>query len=110
MMPKHEFVKKSSIVEDEAAFIEAIPGVVFSIVLSYVYLNVGTFMNGTMGSELTSAFGDASTRTQLENNSVDTLTNLSAYYDSNIAIVKIAITIAVLLVPIAAIMTLRRFT
>ena len=49
-------------------------------------------------------------RSTLQNNTVDTLGNLSGYFDDNVAIIKIAITIAVLLVPIAAVMTLRRFT
>jgi len=110
MKSKHILVKEKSFKEDEAGFIEAIPGIVFAVIISYVYLNVGTFMNGTLGSELTDSFGAAGSRTVLENNSVTTMQNLSQYFDDNVAIVKIAITIAVLLVPIAAIMTLRRFT
>ena len=110
VVPKHVAVKEHSIREDEAAFVEAIPGIVFAVIISYVYLNVGTFMNGTLGSELTDSYGAAASRTSLENNTVSTMKNLSTYFDDNVAIIKIAITIAVLLVPIAAVMTLRRFT
>ncbi len=109
MTPKHILVKKS-LKEDKAGFVEAIPAIVFAVIISYVYLNVGTFMNGTLGSELTDSFGAEASRTQLENNSVNSMENLSTYFDDNVAIIKIAITIAVLLVPIAAVMTLRRFT
>lgn len=107
-VPKHVQVQESSFVNDETAFIEAIPGIVFAVVISYVYLNVGTYMNGTLGSELTDSFGAATSRTALENNSVSTMGNLSENFDSNVNIIKIAITISILLVPIMAIMSLRR--
>ena len=107
-MPKHIEVQKTSLVDDDTAFIEAIPGIVFAVVISYVYLNVGTYMNGTLGSELTDSFGTATSRTTLENDSVNTMENLSENFDSNVNIIKIAITISILLVPIMAIMTLRR--
>ena len=107
-VPKHIEVQKTSFVDNDTAFIEAIPGIVFAVVISYVYLNVGTYMNGTLGSELTSSFGAAASRTTLENDSVNTMGNLSGNFDSNVNIIKIAITISILLVPIMAIMTLRR--
>ena len=106
MTPKHILVKKS-LKEDRAGFVEAIPAIDFAVIISYVYLNVGTFMNGTLGSELSDSFGD--NPSTLEGNAINTTENLSTYFD-NVAIIKIAITIAVLLVPIAAVMTLRRFT
>ena len=106
--PKHVQVQKTSFANDDTAFIEAIPGIVFAVVISYVYLNVGTYMNGTLGSELTDSFGAAASRTSLETNTVNTMGNLSTNFDSNVNIIKIAITISILLVPIMAIMTLRR--
>ena len=115
-LPKHVEVKKQSLKDDETAFLEAIPGIVFAVVISYVYLNVGTYMNGTLGSELTDSFEKTTSYngtmdySTLQTNSMNTLDNLSEYYDDNVNIVKIAITISVLLVPIMAIMTLRRFT
>jgi hypothetical protein len=108
-LPKHIQVKQS-LREDETAFIEAIPGIVFAVVISYVYLNVGSYMNGTLGSELTDSFGASASRSSLENNSVNTMANLSDHFDDNVDIIKIAITISVLLVPIMTIMTLRRFS
>jgi len=107
-MSKHLDVKKQ-VVKDDHAFIEAIPGIVFAVIISYVYLNVGTFMNGTLGSELSDSFGTATSRTTLENKSVNTMQNLSENFDDNVDIIKVAITISVLLVPIMAIMTMRRF-
>ena len=109
-MPKHVAVQQHGFREDENAFIEAIPGVVFAVIISYVYLNVGTYMNGTLGSELVDAYGVAADRNDLENASVSTMENLSENYDSNVNIIKVAITICVLLVPVMAIMTMRRFT
>ena len=113
-IPKHIQMQRSSFINDDTAFIEAIPGIVFAVVISYVYLNVGTYMNGTLGSELTDSFGGNNVsgsgvwRSNLENDSVSTMANLSANYDSNVNIIKIAITISILLVPIMAVMTLRR--
>jgi hypothetical protein len=120
-LPRHIEVREQNFMEDEYAFIEAIPGVVFAVVISYVYLNVGTYMNGTLGSELVEAFGDTPRGnvsgggaqdwlTDLENKSANTMTNLSGNYDDNVNIIKVAITISVLLVPVMTIMTLRRFT
>lgn len=109
-LPKHIQVREHEFITDENGFIEAIPGVVFAVVISYVYLNVGTYMNGTLGSELVESYGTAASRTSLENQSVNTMGNLSDNYDSNVNIIKVAITISVLLVPVMTIMTLRRFT
>ncbi len=108
MQPKHIEVKRQ-LRKDDRAFIEAIPGVVFAVIIAYVYLNVGTFMNGTLANELTESFGVNTSRTSLENRSVNTMANLSDNFDDNVDIIKIAITISVLLIPIMAIMTMRRF-
>ena len=102
---------KQDIREDDNAFIQAIPAVVFAVILAYVYLNIGTFMNGEIGSQLTDDLAPTATdnKTSMARAAVGTIDNLTGYYDSNINMVKIAITISVLLVPLMAVMTLRRY-
>ena len=65
-LPKHVQVQRSSLVNDDTAFIEAIPAIVFAVVISYVYLNVGTYMNGILGSELVDSY-PGNTKTGLVN-------------------------------------------
>ena len=96
---------KPKLKEDNHGFIEAIPGIVFAVIISYVYLNIGTYMNGTIGSELSDSIDGS---TSIERAATKTMDNLSSYFDSNLGIIKIAITISVLLVPLMAIMTMRR--
>ena len=97
---------KKKLGEDNHGFIEAIPAVVFAVIISYVYLNVGTFMNGTIGRELSDSLDGS---TSIERAATSTMDNLSTNYDNNLDIIKVAITISVLLVPLMAIMTMRRF-
>ena len=86
-----------------------LPTVAFAVIMLFAILYIGTYINGTISSTLVDSYGTASSRTELENKSVSTLTNLTGDYDSVIEIVTVAAIITVLTVPLLAVVAMKRF-
>jgi len=102
-------VKAKEFVSDKKGMIQMLPTVGFAVILLYAIMYIGTYMNGTIGSQLISSFGDAaSERTSFENKSVNTLDNLSGDFDNNVDIVSVAAIICVLTLPLMAVAAVRR--
>lgn len=80
----------------------------FAVIMLFAIMNIGTYINGTISSELVDSYGAAATRTTLENRTVNTLGNLSAAYDSNIEIVSVAAIITVITLPLAAVVAAKK--
>jgi len=95
-------------VSDKKAMIQMLPTVAFAVVLLYAVLYIGTYTTGTIGSQLIESYGDASTRTALQNASISTISNMSADFDNNTEIVSVAAIITILTVPLLAIASIRR--
>jgi hypothetical protein len=94
--------------DDNKGMIQMLPTVAFAVVMLYAIMYIGTYMNGTIGSQLIDSYGTEATRTTFENKSVSTLSNLSADYDSNTEIVSVAAIITVLTIPLMAIVAIKR--
>jgi hypothetical protein len=93
---------------DEKDMIQMLPTVAFAVVMLYAIMYIGTYMNGTIGSQLIDSYGTEESRTAFENKSVATLNNLSSDYDSNTEIVSVAAIITVLTIPLMAIVAVKR--
>lgn len=94
--------------KNKAGLIQMLPTVAFAVVMLYAILYIGTYMTGTIGSQLIASYGDAATRTGFENNTVSTLGNLSSDYDSNTEIVSVAAIITILTVPLMAVVAVKK--
>ena len=95
-------------VSDDVAMIEMLPTVAFAVIMLFAIAYIGTYLNGTIASELVDSYGTATSRTTLQNQSVNTLGNLTDSYDSTLEIVVIAAIITVLTIPLMAIVAIKR--
>ena len=93
----------------EKALIQMLPTVAFAIIMLFAIVYIGTYMNGTIASQLSDSYGDDPTHyTMHENRSINTLENLSASYDDTLEIVVIAAIITVLTIPLMAVVAIKR--
>jgi len=99
---------KQDIKTNDDAMLQMLVTVGFTVVMLYAIMYIGTYMNGTIGSQLIDSYGPAGSRTSFENRSVSTLQNLSTDYDSNVEIVSVAAIITVLTVPLMAVVAVKR--
>lgn len=71
-----------------------------AIVIFFALLNIGSYINGTIGDNLHETTDDTDTQ--------NTLINISSGYSSNIDIMVIAAIITVITIPLAAVVAVRR--
>lgn len=94
---------------DNNGMIAMLPTVAFAIIMLFAILYIGTYINGTIGSELIESYPATLTdRTLLQNRTVNTLGNLSLDFDSTIDIVVVAVIIVVLTIPLMAVVAIKR--
>jgi len=89
--------------------IAMLPTIAFAVIMLFAIMYIGTYINGTIGSELVDTLPAAATdRSALENRTVNTLENLSLDYESTIDIVVVATIIVVLTIPLMAVVAIKR--
>jgi len=91
-----------------AGMIQMLPTVGFAVILLYAVMYIGTYTNGTIGSQLIDSYGSASERSTFENASINTLENMSGDFDSNTEIISVAAIVTILTLPLMAIASVRR--
>ena len=101
--------RKHREIEDDHGMIAMLPTVAFGVIILCAVLYIGTYINGTISSQLVDSYGAAAGRTALENKSVNTLDNLTDDYDNLTESVMVAAIIIVLTVPLMAVVALKRF-
>jgi len=100
--------KAIGLIDDDAGMIQMLPTVAFAVIMLFAIVYIGTYMNGTIASQLVDSYGTEISRTSLENASVNTLVNLTAQYDSTLEIVVVAAIITVLTIPLMAVVAIKR--
>jgi len=85
---------------NKAIVFELLLAAAIAVVMFFALMNIGTYINGTIGSELQ----DASDSTDVDN----TLANVSEGFDSSIDIMLIAVIITVITIPLAAVIAIKR--
>ena len=100
--------KAKDLVNDDKGMIQMLPTVAFAVIMLFAIVYIGTYMNGTISSQLVDSYGTATSRTRLENASVNTLINLTGKYDSTLEIVVVAAIITVLTIPLMAVVAIKR--
>lgn len=100
--------KAIGLIDDDAGMIQMLPTVAFAVIMLFAIVYIGTYMNGTIASQLVDSYGTVTSRTRLENASVNTLINLTAKYDSTLEIVVVAAIITVLTIPLMAVVAIKR--
>jgi len=77
----------------------------FAMILVYVLLNIGGFVNGTIANQLTSALPAGGS---YNNNINGVLKNTTSGYSTNVNMMNIAITIGIVITPISMLLIFRR--
>ena len=85
---------------EKAIVFELLMAGAMTIVILFALMNIGTFINGTIGDSL----ADSTDDTDIEN----TLINVSTGYSTNIDIMVISAIITVITIPLAAVVAVRR--
>jgi len=105
---------------NRAGMIQMLPTVGFAVILLYAVMYIGTYTNGTIGSQLIDTYNPNSVynatgnneagswRTTFQNGTVNTLNNMSGDYDNNTEIISVAAIVTILTVPLMAIAGVRR--
>ena len=79
-----------------------------AVVMLFAILTIGTYINGQISSSLVESFGEATTRTALENDTVFTLENISAGFGNTIEVTIVAAIIVVITLPLMAIVAIKK--
>ena len=79
-----------------------------AVIMLFAILNIGTYINGTIASSLVESYGEATSRTALQNETVNTLENITAGYDNTVEIVVVAAIITAITIPLAAVVAIKR--
>ena len=79
-----------------------------SIVIFFALMNIGTYINGQIGSSLVDSYPTATSRTALQNSTVNSLQNITADYDSVLDIMTVTAIIMVITLPLAAVIGVRK--
>jgi hypothetical protein len=85
---------------DKAIVFELLIAGAMAVILFFALMNIGTYINGTIGNSLQGA----STTATLNN----TLNNISNGYTSTISIMTVASIIVVITIPLAAVIAIRK--
>ena len=79
-----------------------------SVVIFFALLNIGTYINGQIGGSLVDSYPSGSSRTALQNATVRSLQNITAYYDDVLDIMTVTAIIMVITLPLAAVIGVRK--
>jgi len=100
--------KLSRLLKNKNGYASLIP-MVLAVVITFSLLYIGAFVNGTLSTELTDSYPAITSRTSLQNETVNTMGNLSDNFDAGIDIVQVTIIITILAGAIGAIFLFTRF-
>ena len=80
-----------------------------TVVIFFALMNIGTYINGQIGSSLVDTYPEAETdRSALENESYSNLENITTDYGSILDIMTVTAIIMVITLPLAAVIGIRR--
>lgn len=82
---------------------------VLAVVITFAIIFVGAFVNGEINQSLEDSFPAAASRSLIQNESLQTLDNISTNWDSSLDIVQVVIIISLLASAVGAIFLFTRF-
>ena len=101
-------MKANRFLKDTGAYSNLVP-MVLAVIIVFAVLFIGAYVNGTLNQELEDSYPEATSRTVLQNQSVDRMDNISGNFDSGIDIVQVVIIITLLAGAVGAIFMFTRF-
>jgi len=80
-----------------------------AVVIFFALMNVGTYINGTISDSLISSYpSTATSRTRIQNMTVNSLENITEDYDDVLDIATTTAIIMVIILPLAAVIAVRK--
>ena len=101
-------MNRKKLLKNTMAFANLIP-TVLAVVLTFAILFIGAYVNGEIDQSLTDSYPAAASSTVLQNNTLNTMGNVSENFDSGLDIVQVVIIITILAGAIGAIFLFTRF-
>jgi len=93
--------------ENNKGFAQLVP-MVMAVILVFAILFVGAFINGAINDELEDTFPAAASRTTQQNDTLNTMSNITGNWDTGIDLMQVTIIITILAGAIAAIFLFAR--
>jgi len=99
---------KSFTKDEDALMFDMLVTAGITVVIFFALMNIGTYINGQIGSSLVDSFPDEAERNTLENESFSNLENISTDYGNVLDIMTVTAIIMVITLPLAAVIGIRR--
>jgi len=100
--------QKSTLKNDKKGFAALVP-MVLAVVITFAVIFIGGYVNGEIHQSLEDSMPTAGSRSNLQNDTLDTMDNVSTNWDSTLDIVQVVIIITILAAAIGAIFLFTRF-
>ena len=101
-------MKANRFLKETGGYSNLVP-MVLAVIIVFSVLFIGTYVNGTLNQKLEDTYPSAASRTVMQNESVNRMTNISHNYDSGVDIVQVVIIITLLAGAVGAIFMFTRF-
>ena len=96
------------LLKNDHGYTNIIP-MILAVVIVFALLYIGSYVNGTLSTELEDSFPAAASRSTLQNATLNTADNLTNNFDSALDIVQVTIIITILAAAVGAIFLFTRF-
>ena len=96
------------LINDKKAMSNLIPAVL-AVVITFAIIFIGAYVNGEINQSLEDSYPAAASRSVIQNDSLSTMGNVSANFDSSLDIVQVVIIITLLASAVGAIFLFTRF-
>jgi uncharacterized membrane protein len=102
-------MKLLKLLKDQKAIVfELLIAGAMAVVMFFALMNIGAYINSVIGTSLTGTFPAAASRTQFQNLTVATLTNVTRGFSQTINILVVAAIIVVITIPLAAVVAIKK--
>ena len=95
--------------DDRGLMFDLLVGAGLAIILFFAVMNIGTFINSTIGQTMVDSYPAAASRSDIQNKSIRSLTNLSNDYDDVLDALSVAAIVMAITLPLAAVVSIRKF-
>ena len=100
--------QETKLKENKKGFAQLVP-LILAVIITFAVLFIGAYVNGEIHQNLEDTMPTAGSRSDIQNDSLETMRNTSGNWDSTLDIVQVVVIITVLASAIGAIFLFTRF-
>ena len=94
--------------DDRGLMFNMLINAALAIVIIFALMNIGTYINGQIADSLIGSYPTGTARSNLQNMTVSSLQNITADYDDVLDIETVTVIIMVIMLPLAAIISIKK--